>query len=395
MKIKSLVLWLSVFSSLFSEEPSAFFATWQGDPSTTMDIRWFEGGNIHQLYVRKKGENNWLRKIAHYQPLKYNGIAYVELADLEEDTTYEFHFSEGEKIYEFRTLPSSLDRTICCGIGGDLLFKEASFRKMGAAVAKSDPDFVIVGGDIAYTERRKNSWKNLRRERKKIEKWKHFFELWKETMIHEGRVIPLIPVAGNHDIRKRKKIDGLFYRIFAFPEKNISYRNFDIGKTISFFLLDSNHSHPIEKHQKDWLHWSLYSHQSYHYKIPIYHIAAYPSAKKANFNAPTPKKIRTHWVPLFEKYQVQVAFENHNHTYKRTYPLLKNRIDPSGVIYLGDGAWGVDPRPVKTSAFYLAEAKKINMIWLARFTGEKCFLEAVDIDGKVIDALTIVPSPSH
>lgn len=53
--------------------------------------------------------------------------------------------------------------------------------------------------------------------------------------------------------------------------------------------------------------------------MAIYHVPAYPSAR--SFTGRTQSMIRKHWVPLFEKSTMNLAFENHDHAYKRTYPI--------------------------------------------------------------------------
>lgn len=50
------------------------------------------------------------------------------------------------------------------------------------------------------------------------------------------------------------------------------------------------------------------------------------------------------------------AFENHDHVYKRTYPLKNNQVVADGTIYLGDGAWGVLPHYADPSRWYLEKA---------------------------------------
>ena len=37
------------------------------------------------------------------------------------------------------------------------------------------------------------------------------------------------------------------------------------------------------------------------------------------------------------------AFENHVHLFKKTWKLKGNLKHPNGVLYLGDGLWGVHP----------------------------------------------------
>ena len=33
------------------------------------------------------------------------------------------------------------------------------------------------------------------------------------------------------------------------------------------------------------------------------------------------RNIKDHWITLFEQHGVRLAFENHDHAYKRTYPI--------------------------------------------------------------------------
>jgi hypothetical protein len=46
------------------------------------------------------------------------------------------------------------------------------------------------------------------------------------------------------------------------------------------------------------------------------------------------------WAPLFEKHNVDVVLEHHDHTFKRTHPIKGGLVDKNGVTYLGDGSWG-------------------------------------------------------
>jgi len=46
------------------------------------------------------------------------------------------------------------------------------------------------------------------------------------------------------------------------------------------------------------------------------------------------------WNPLFDKYGLLGAFENHAHLFKVTHKLKGNMKHINGTLYLGDGAWG-------------------------------------------------------
>jgi hypothetical protein len=81
-------------------------------------------------------------------------------------------------------------------------------------------------------------------------------------------------------------------------------------------------------------------------RIPGLSRAGWPSYRsdKVGESGKINHLIREHWCPLFDEYGVQLAFEHHDHAYKRTYPIRKGTVDPRGVVYLGDGAWGVTVR---------------------------------------------------
>ena len=84
-----------------------------------------------------------------------------------------------------------------------------------------------------------------------------------------------------------------------------------------------------------------------HVKIAVYHEPIYPERYPRPDGAHTSSsKVRTiglkAWVPIFDEFGFLVAFENHEHNFKRTKPLINDKPDPCGTYYLGDGAWGIE-----------------------------------------------------
>jgi hypothetical protein len=103
--------------------------------------------------------------------------------------------------------------------------------------------------------------------------------------------------------------------------------------------------------------------------------------------------VREHWSPLFEKGGVQAAFEHHSHAYKRTVPIREGEIDPSGVVYLGDGSWGTRLRnPVKEGdLWYIAKTKSVNAAFIVDIAPEVCTIRAINNKGRVFDETTLAP----
>ena len=170
------------------------------------------------------------------------------------------------------------------------------------------------------------------------------------------------------------------------PEERFSFRALDVGDYLSLLLLDSGHCYFVGGVQAQWLDKALSRRGDVPYKMAVYHVGAYPSVYP--FDGETPAQIRAEWVPLFEKHQVQVAFEHHNHAYKRTYPLKNNQIDPTGVVYMGDGSWGVSPRKPK-DLWYLQKKKRRNAVCLVSLDPEKMHIEALSSNGSLIDETTL------
>ena len=95
---------------------------------------------------------------------------------------------------------------------------------------------------------------------------------------------------------------------------------------------------------------------------------------------------RKHWVPLFEKYRVPVVLEHHDHTFKRTKPLLDGLADDNGVLYLGDGSWGRLRSPQSPEQLpHLAATSRDYHLSLHRIQGEERFHLALDENGRVMD----------
>lgn len=373
-------LWFVV--PLEAEEPIAVYLTWIDDPTSTMVIQWM-GGASELDYLN--GEE-WKRADAESQIIVDCRVHRVYLEGLEEDTEYLFKI--GKREYRFRTMPKTLSRPVRMVVGGDAYYNGGEvFHRMNRVISYSNPDFVVIGGDIAYTSGKKQL---LRGPKWALARWQAFLRSLQRSLSRDGRLIPILPVVGNHDVSKFKKRAGqleLFYEIFTFPEKEKAFRALDFGNYLSLILLDTGHTWSIKGEQERWLDEALKQRESAQYLMAAYHVAAYPSHYQ--LSGAREENIRKHWVPLFEKYHVPFAFEHHNHTFKRTHPIKEGKIDPEGVTYLGDGSWGVPPRQVKSpkELWYLAKSASINSCYFVTLTEEKCLIEAKDSQGEVIDQI--------
>ena len=389
-------------------DPLALYLTWQGDPTKTMTIRWHSRPDDSCASVVKYQqfkETGWdstawdSKEGCHYRMVFSDRIVHVvELDSLDSGTVYWFRLGKDSAVFKFRTMPDSLTEEVRFIVGGDTYDSDRYdvLRKTNQQAAEMSPMFVVLGGDLAYANGDKGE----------VGRWYEWLEAWKEDMVTpDSLLIPLVPVIGNHEVVRKGLIKWCqggykkewykpdkpsypeehapyFYNLFIAPDRS-SYGVLDFGNYMSLMLLDSGHTNFVHE-QKEWLADTLKARQErkIFYKFAAYHVPAYPSHR--NPDDEISKRIRTHWVPLFEKWKLDVAFEHHDHTYKRTYPILGGRCDSTGVVYLGDGAWGKLRKP-KQDRWYIATSQEKYHFILVTLQKDKALFEAIDNDGQVFD----------
>lgn len=409
--------------------PLAVYLTWQRDPARTMTIHWHsawvDGFRDTVLEFRAASapvDGPWRRAEGRSQPLPFTArmVHTVELTQLAPDTAYVFRlgtlrtreksseldFLPDGTEHRFRTLPATLSRPVRFVSGGDAnvgLFtenkvsNEYQFAAMCRAAAARDPEFALLGGDIAY----------VNNEPKAVTKWFDFLRLWGEAMrAPDGRLIPVVPAIGNHEVHGdahevrggapergvRPERASLFYAMFAFPGTP-GYNVLDFGDYLSVVSLDSFHTNPVPGAQADWLRATLTARPRVPWIVPIYHVPAYPAHRA--FSGAVSQAIRANWTPLFDAARVRFVFENHDHVYKVTHPLRAGKTDPAGTTYLGDGAWSVTTRVVSgvDKAPYLARAWSRNHVFVVTLRADRADFSAVDPKGEEFDTFSIAAKP--
>lgn len=342
------------------------YLTWQRDPARTMTINWV---NLYEhtttnVYFRPAGETNWLsaQGTRHVVKPSVYQVRRVELTELKPATDYEFLIAdqvpaELRNLQRFRTMPAELERPVRFVTGGDMMHSREMVDAMNRRAGRLDPDFALIGGDLAYAD-----GVNATR-------WFDWMQSWTlRARGRQGRLIPLVVGIGNHEVRggyagKIPEDAPYFYGFFALPE-NRSYFALDFGKYLSLVVLDSGHTQPISGAQADWLERTLAARTEQQFVFPCYHWPVYGTTKEPKGLLPSehPRsiEIREQWTPHFERYGVTAIFENDHHNYKRTHRIRNHqRDDENGILYLGDGAWGVGTRtvPEPGKAWYLAHAE--------------------------------------
>jgi acid phosphatase type 7 len=382
-------------------EPESIFLTWQNDPSTTMTIDWhvLDDTGTASIEYRKMGDSGWSDSVGEKFgfPFSNRVINRVELKELEPDTKYQIRFGADSGIYHFRTMPDRLTRAVRFVAGGDAGGRDQT-RPVVRVAATYDPDFIVLGGDLAYANGNPSS----------VEIWYEFFDIFQSELAGEdNRLVPMVMAIGNHEIwSERQTPENLpldYYRnlyglkegdapyfnaLFAFPGVP-EYGVLDFGDYMSWVVLDSGHRVAVAGEQTTWLSQILDDRKERPFVYPVYHVPAFPSYR--SFDGETSREIREHWVPLFEKFGVKIAFENHDHTYKRTYPIRNNEISPDdGIVYLGDGAMGINVRQISESPrWYLEKGASQRHIIIGTIDTSGHSFQIVNEQGYLIDKFPI------
>lgn len=367
-------------------QPDTLHLTWHRDPTTTMDVQWVGArGETSDTNVYYTSD---LAGPPQVQPTTAKPYAdsdlkvfRAELTGLKPDSDYHFRIGRFSPNYKFRTMPARATDTISFISGGDCGVNAHTVAN-NIQAARQDPMFAVVGGDLGYDNGRS------------IEVSLAFIRNYSKHMVGRGgRMIPLVTCIGNHEVNggyaKERSKAPFYYALFDGLYPETSYATLDFGDYLSLVLLDTGHTNPIGGAQTSWLEQTLQARQDHPNVIAVNHVPAYPSYRPMTTKdgkGGTGDGNRKYWVPLFEKYRVPVVLEHHDHTFKRTKPLIDGLAHDNGVLYLGDGSWGRlrTPNPIEKLT-HLARASRDYHLSLHRIQGEERFHLALDDTGRIMD----------
>ncbi len=379
-------------SGCVSVEREHVYLTWQGDTSTTMTVNYhtdvapeetvvFYDTEPHEGDLRKY-RHRALGEAAHFvTPKGERYINTVQLTGLDPGATYYFAIGEtkpgkkgDEKEFAFRTIPND-GSDIRFITGGDMGVW-ARPRMLLEHAGQYDPMFGLVGGDIPYANGKLEN----------VHLWDKWLENWEDKMVTgDGRLIPMVLAIGNHETNRdfTEPHDKAPFFYAWLPQGGSTYFTLKFGPEVVLFVLDSGHIVP-HADQKEWLAGELEAHKDVRHKFAVYHVPLYPSHRP--FDGGSSAAGREHWLPLFDQYALEAAFENHDHTHKRTKPLRNNGVAEGGTVYFGDGCFGVPARTIDNEgAWYLETASSTPHFWVVDVADSRVDYRAVDVHGQVFD----------
>lgn len=282
---------------------------------------------------------------------------FVTLPELTPDTAYSYRVTTGGETLgagTFRTAKGPDDNHFSFIIFGDSGAGTRAQKEMAAAMEKLTFSFAIITGDVIYETGEDGEFDA------------HYFDPYKNLINY----LPFFPVAGNHDLwadfeKPPGEIGTVFKQNFFHPTGKLYY-DFYWGET-HFIALNS--TFPYLDGQVAWLEQTLAA-SAGRWKVVYFHHPPYNSGYPGD-NV----HIQKAFVPIMEKYGVDLVFAGHAHSYERIGPI-------GGIPYIITGGGGagltqfddIKKCPVKCGLFH--------HLLLAEMTADTLTIKVIGPDGK-------------
>lgn len=306
------------------------------DPATTITIGWNQvSGKDARVYY---GTADRGRNYGAYQQSASAGESnesrgmrnrFVRLAKLKANTNYFFVIADEtstSRRFWFRTAPKD-DSRLSFIAGGDSRNNRGPRRNANSLVPKLKPHAVFFGGDMI--------------DRDAEVEWREWFDDWQVTIANDGRMFPLVPARGNHEL------GGAIEELFGIPATE--YYALTWGKNlIRTYTLNTEVS--VAGLQVEWLRDDLLENTNTRWKLAQYHRPMRPHVTEK----PENNFIYESWAQLFFDHDVRLVIDCDSHAAKTTWPIQPSREpdndegfvrnDVYGTVYTGEGCWGAPLR---------------------------------------------------
>ncbi len=322
-----------------SHIPERIVLSWSADPATTMDMTWRTDAVVARPVVEVAPATGNAEFATAAQSLAAgcdtvridgNIKAYyytAQVRDLAPATLYGYRVGDGETWSEwsqFRTADSTeaAFRFLYLGDAQNDL-KAGWSRAVRAAYAKApDARFMLHGGDLVNTSQDDNGW-----------------DEWFYAAGWIPRLMPQLAAAGNHEHPRTAStgflpgsLTPLWRPQFSFPlnglpglEETCYYLDY---QGLRLIVLNGTRDQQAQAH---WLE-MLLRQNTMTWTIVTIHQPMYSVAKDRD-----DPELRALFVPIFDRYAVDLVLQGHDHVYARSYKIRGGRRvadDQPGTVYV-------------------------------------------------------------
>lgn len=363
-----------------SSVPDQIHLSWSADPSTTIDIQWRTDTTVVNCPVKyrlkgtseeKNMESEWIRQEDRLLINdRYVNHFTAKLKDLQPGASYEYVVGKDTDWSKSGTFTTSAsDSSFSFLWFGDTHYS-SKFGEILQLAYQKHPEvaFYSIVGDLVSDGLFRNQWDEL-------------FEYSRGVF----NTIPLMAVPGNHD--NRAGLGAQLYREqFSYPlnapegvptEQTYSFTY----KNALFLMIDA--TSPIDA-QTAWIEKQLAESKAT-WKIAMFHFPPY------NWEEPY-LDIQKAWMPLFDKYHVDMVMGGHVHYYMRSKPMKAGQVVSSyndGTAYVI--SIGIPSRNHDATDEPYAAVRNFDghLYQVVKIEGNKFSMMAVNAENKVIDSFEI------
>ena len=256
-------------------------------------------------------------------------------------------------------------------------------HRIAEQMSQEKVSLVLANGDLAYDIGNFQAVQS------------HFHDIYGDMM---GSV-PFYTSLGNHEYMTDAAAPSLVGRTAPAsgvpPIDQGRYYSFDWGN-VHFVCLDTNT--PLyrvtwgDDSMLKWLERDLSNTRKF-WRIAFFHHPGY--ATGTHQFEPEAELVRTHIVPILERYGVQLVLNGHEHNFQRTHPLSAGKragqLSPATVYVTAGG--GGQSTYVSQRNDAISQVLGVNHYLRTQVSGSKLTVTAIDINGSTIDTLDIAPTP--
>lgn len=341
-----------------------------------------------------RGSSTFIRRLGGY----YRN--YVILSGLEPGKQYNYRILlNGAPInagpgLAFRAPPSPANASFTFGVVGDMGTATDAQLAVRDRMEEGKLDLLLGTGDI---DERTGSYQDFQRD---------VFMVYRDLF----KRMPFAPTIGNSEYWSKApyyNVDGTerglaFNDMFVLPgnapgPQQFDYYSFNYGN-MHFVALDTEN---IGLDQVEWLDADLAANRL-PWTVVFLHRAPFDTGKDHPITEGGPRGVRSAFVPIFERYHVNLVFAGHNAVYARTQPLIHGRADApygdistveqGGIVYVTTGGGGdLSLDYLYPDEFHAAPGAYTATYHYTRVAVNDCklTLEAIDKSDNIKDTYTL------
>ena len=380
-----------------SRRPSRVVLTWRDDPARTQAVTWRTEALVEEAFaeIAEASANPGFAALARRSPARTtavpvsSGTAYYHEARftaLRPDTLYAYRVGDGttwSEWFHFRTAAAAPAAFSFIYLGDAQNDLRSLWSRAIRSAFQDAPRarFIVHAGDLVNTGENDEQWGE-----------------WFGAGSWINGMVPQVPAAGNHEYGRLNREDPrqltpLWRHQFALPEDGPE----GLAETVYSFdyqgariiVLNSMESTRLAD-QAAWLEARLKDNKN-RWTIVVFHHPVFSVAGDRDNPA-----IRDAWKPLFDKYDVDLVLQGHDHAYGRGENVAEGdqRRDEDGTVYVvsvsGPKMYDVG----KDREWATRTGANLQLYQVITVTPQNLRFEARTVTGQLFDAFELVKNRS-